>query len=266
MKESSVRRGMEMAFFIMKKPKSILVTGATSGVGYALTKRLQLEGHEVWATGRSLNILLELQAEGVHTIPADLTKEEDIKRLIAQIGTPDCVIFSAGIGTFGLAHEISDEFIQSMLDVNVLAPIKLTKLLLPDMLERKSGHIIYLGSQAGKVATPKAAVYAATKHAIIGYTNALRMEVAPFGIHVTTINPGPIDTPFLDLADQTGNYRVSLGNYLLTVDSVVNAIVLAIEKPVREVNLPWYMGITSKLHSVAPTLVERLGRRFFMKK
>ena len=156
-------------------------------------------------------------------------------------------VFSAGIGTFGLAHEISDESMQSMMDVNVIAPMKLTKLLLPNMLERKSGHIIFLGSQAGKVATPKASIYAATKHAILGYTNALRMEVAPFGIHVTTINPGPIDTPFLDLADETGNYRVSLGNYLLTVDTVVNAIVRAIEKPVREVNLPWYMGITSKL-------------------
>ena len=93
------------------------------------------------------------------------------------------------------------------MDVNVIAPMQLTKRLLPNMMARKSGHFIFLGSQAGKVATPKASVYAASKHAIFGYTNALRMEVAPFGIHVTTINPGPIDTPFLDLADKTGNYR-----------------------------------------------------------
>ena len=86
------------------------------------------------------------------------------------------------------------------------------------MMERKSGHLIFLGSQAGKVATPKASIYAASKHAIFGYANALRMEVAPFGIHVTTINPGPIDTPFLDLADETGNYRTSLGKHLLTVE------------------------------------------------
>ena len=88
--------------------------------------------------------------------------------------------------------------------------MQLTKLLLPSMMERRSGHLIFLGSQAGKVATPKASIYAASKHAIIGYTNALRMEVAPFGIHVTTINPGPIDTPFLDLADETGTYRTRL--------------------------------------------------------
>ena len=152
------------------------------------------------------------------------------------------------------------------MDINVVAPIQLTKRLLPDMMARKSGHLIYLGSQAGKVATPKASVYAASKHALLGYANALRMEVAPFGIHVTTINPGPIDTPFLDLADETGNYRKSLSKHLLTVDTVVDSVMQSIEKPVREVNLPWYMGITSKLHALAPTLVERLGRKYFLKK
>lgn len=150
--------------------------------------------------------------------------------------------------------------------VNVIGPMQLTKLLLPGMIDRRSGHLIYLGSQAGKVATPKASVYAASKHAIIGYTNAIRMEVAPFGIHVTTINPGPIDTPFLDLADETGIYRTSLGKHLLTVETVVDSVINTMGKPVRDVNLPWYMGITSKLHALAPTLVERLGRKYFMKK
>ena len=77
------------------------------------------------------------------------------------------------------------------------------------MKHRGSGHFIFVASQAGKVATPKASVYAASKHAIIGFANAIRMELKEFGVSVTTINPGPIDTPFLDLADQTGNYRKS---------------------------------------------------------
>lgn len=250
----------------MNKRKSILVTGATSGVGYALTKKLLAEGYEVWATGRAPVILEKLQKEGAHAIPADLSKKEDVEQLMATIGSPDTVIFSAGVGTFDHAHETSDEAIESMMAVNVIAPMRLTKFLLPDMMERRSGHLIYLGSQAGKVATPKASVYAASKHAIIGYTNALRMEVAPFGIHVTTINPGPIDTPFLDIADETGTYRTSLGTYLLTVETVVDGVIKAMKKPVRDVNLPWYMGITSKLHAVAPSVVERLGRKYFMKK
>jgi len=250
----------------MTKPKSILITGATSGVGYALTIRLLQAGHQVWATGRAPDVLVALQNEGAETIPADMTKKEDIDFVVNQIGLPDIVIFSAGVGTFQYAHEATPEAIQSTMDVNVIAPIELTKRLLPDMMARKKGHLIYLGSQAGKVATPKASVYAASKHAILGYTNALRMEVASFGIQVTTINPGPIDTPFLDLADETGNYRNSLSKHLLTVDEVVDAVMQTIKKPVREVNLPWYMGITSKLHAISPTLVERLGRRFFMKK
>lgn len=255
-----------MEFFILKKYKSIFIIGATSGVGLALAKRLLNEGYDVSATGRSPEVLAELKAEGATVIAADLTKENDVSKLTAQIGNPDVVVFSAGVGTFGLAHELSDTEIRNMMDVNVLAPIELTKHFVPGMIERESGHFIYLGSQAGKVAAPKTSVYAATKHAIIGYTNALRMELAPFGIHVTTINPGPIDTPFLDLADETGNYRISLKKYLLTVDVVVEAIVRTIDKPVREVNLPWYMGITSKLYAVAPGFVERLGRNFFMKK
>lgn len=250
----------------MKKHKSILITGATSGVGFALAKRLHAEGHEVWATGRSKDKLLELESIGIRTVQADLTKQEDITTLMETIKIPDCVIFSAGVGTFRLAHEISDETMNTMMNINVLAPIRLTKLILPRMLERKSGQFVYLGSQAGKVATPKASVYAATKHAIIGYANALRMEVAPFNIRVTTVNPGPIDTPFLNLADDTGTYRESLGKYLLTIDTVVDAVVQVIGKSVREVNLPWYLGVTSKLHAIAPTLVERLGRRFFLKK
>ncbi len=257
---------MKAAFIIMSKHKSILITGATSGVGYALTKRLLAEGYNVWATGRAPDVLKELQNEGAQTIPADLSKKEDVDQLMVQIGSPDIVIFSAGVGTFDYAHETSDEMIQSMMAINVIAPMQLTKHLLPGMIERKNGHLIFLGSQAGKVATPKASVYAASKHAIIGYTNALRMEVAPFGIHVTTINPGPIDTPFLDLADDTGSYRTSLGKHLLTIEEVVDAVIKTVGKPIRDVNLPWYMGITSKLHAVAPTLVERLGRKYFMKK
>jgi uncharacterized protein len=250
----------------MNKYKSILITGATSGVGYALTKRLLAEGYEVWATGRELAVLEELQREGAYTIPVDLSKREEVDQLMAQIGSPDVVIFSAGVGSFNFAHETSDVAIQSMMTVNVIAPMQLTKLILPSMIKRCSGHLIFLGSQAGKVATPKASIYAASKHAIIGYTNALRLEVAPFDIHVTTINPGPIDTPFLDLADEKGTYRTSLGRHLLTVDTVVDAVIKTVGKPVREVNLPWYMGVTSRMHAIAPTLVERLGRKYFMKK
>ncbi len=250
----------------MNKSKTILITGATSGVGLALTKKLAQEGHLIWATGRSVEALATLEKIGVHTIVADLSKTEDLDRLCETIDVPDLVIFSAGVGMFAYSFEVSSESVRDAMAINVIAPIELTKRLLPEMMRRESGHLIYLGSQAGKVATPKSSVYAASKHALIGYTDALRMEIKPFNIDVTTIHPGPIDTPFLDLADASGNYRISVKKHLLSIEQVVQAIIKTIKKPVREVNLPWYMGITSKLHAVAPSFVERVGRNFFMRK
>lgn len=250
----------------MLKHKTVLVTGATSGVGMQVAKELHAKGYSVYATGRSKEALLELAEIGIHTIEADLLIEDSIDQVLDQCPALDVVVFSAGVGTFALAHDTTDEQIEQMMRVNVTAPMKLTRRILPTMIERKSGHLIYIASQAGKIATPKASVYAATKHALLGYANATRMEVQTHGIHVTTINPGPIDTPFLDLADSTGTYKTSLKKFLLSVEEVSNAVVRVINRPVREVDLPWYMGISSKVYGMAPGMIERVGRDFFTKK
>lgn len=250
----------------MSKSKMILITGATSGVGYALARKLLQEGHHVWALGRNLHILEELKGAGAKVFRVDLSRLEEVDRFIQMIETPDIVVFSAGVGSFSYAFEATDQEIENTMTVNVMAPMQLTRRLLPRMTAQNGGQFIYIGSQAGKVATPKASVYAASKHALIGYTSALRMELKPYNISVTTIHPGPIDTPFLDLADETGDYRTSVGSHLLSVEKVVDAICTAIDKPVREINLPWYMGITSKLYALMPRFIERAGRKFFYKK
>ena len=250
----------------MHKPKIALVTGATSGVGFQVAKDLHQKGFVVYATGRSKEALQQLELQGIHTIEADLLKEDAINLIVSQCPSPNIVIFSAGVGTFALAHETTDEQIEQMIRVNVTAPMKLTSRLLPNMILQKSGHLIYIASQAGKIATPKASVYAASKHALLGYATATRMEVHAHNIHVNTINPGPIDSPFIDLADSTGTYKTSLKKFLLSVDEVSRATVDVINRPRREVNLPWYMGITSKLYGIAPGLIERVGKNFFMKK
>ena len=245
--------------------RKVLITGATSGVGRLIAEKLLEEGHDVTVIGRNVKALEEIEKKGAKPIQADLSDSVGIE-LAADAGNPDILIHSAGVGTFATADELTDNQMELMMKVNVLAPMMLTKRLLPTMKERGAGHIIFLASQAGKVATPKASVYAATKHAIIGYSNALRMEAAPFGIAVTVINPGPIDTPFLDLADTTGGYRQSMGKFLLSAEKVADAVIQTIHSPVREVNLPGYMAITSKLYALAPSISERLGKHFFMKK
>ncbi|WP_342598217.1 SDR family NAD(P)-dependent oxidoreductase [Psychrobacillus sp. FSL H8-0483] len=250
----------------MSKRKKLLITGATSGVGLMLAKELQTEGHEVWATGRKVQVLEELAQLGIHTIQADLTTEQSFDELFHEMGTPDTIVLCAGVGTFAYITELEEDDMTQMMQVNVLAPMVLTKHFAIKMKERGSGHIIFVASQAGKVATPKASVYAASKHAILGFANAVRMELKEYGIQITTINPGPIDTPFLDLADQTGNYREKLSKHLLSPRKVVSAIVKAINHPVREVDLPSYMSLTSRLYAVFPKTVETLGKGFFNKK
>lgn len=252
----------------MNKRKTVLVTGATSGVGYATAMRLlsDTDRYIVYATGRAPDKLWELQNEGAIAIPADVTNKDEMESLLEQIDSIDIVVFSAGVGHFEAAHLLSDDENRTMMDTNVLAPIELTKRILPQMMGRQEGHLIYIGSQAGKVATPKASVYAATKHALIGYTNALRLEVAQYGIHVSVIHPGPIDTPFIDMADKTGSYRSSLGRHLLQVSTVADAVVQTIGKPVREINLPGIMGLTSKLYALSPSLMEKVGHKYFFKK
>lgn len=250
----------------MNSRKKVLITGATSGVGYETAIRLLAEGYSVQATGRNLDVLSELEQAGAAVFSGDLSLEGAADRLMDQIDLPDTVIFSAGVARFALAEDTSDEETDRMFAVNVQSVIRLTQRMLPAWIERQGGHFLYIGSQAGKVATPKAAVYAATKHALIGYTDALRMETAQYGIDVTVVNPGPIDTAFLDTADDTGNYRASVGAHLLSVEEVTDAVVSAVKHPVREVSLPKIMAVTSRLHALAPAMTERIGKKYFMKK
>lgn len=257
---------MKKEFYYMNNAKKILITGATSGIGLMLAKILHEAGHEIWATGRNTIALNSLSTIGIHTIEADLTTEQSFESLFINMGTPDTVIHSAGVGTFSILLDLDEKDMEKMFQVNVLAPMKLTKYFAEKMKTRGSGHFIFVASQAGKVATPKASVYAASKHAIIGFANAIRMELKDSCIKVTTINPGPIDTPFLDLADQTGNYRNIMKKHLLTPEKVVASIKQVIEKPKREVDLPSYMSITSKLYAIAPSIVETVGKKYFTKK
>lgn len=251
---------------MMMNKKTIFVTGATSGVGLKITELLVEQGHQVYATGRNVVALKALERLGANVLQADLTSLEAIDEVSAQLPEIDVAILSAGVGKFGIAPELSDEAIAQMVDLNVTVPMYLAKRLATPMMERGCGHLIFIGSQAGKVATPKASVYAATKHAIVGFTNGLRMELAPYNVHVTAIHPGPIDTPFLDKANDESGYRESLGRFLLTPEYVAQETVKTIARPVREVNLPRIMGLTSKLYALAPAAIEFLAKPLFNKK
>lgn len=246
--------------------RTIFVTGATSGIGLKITELCIERGYTVYATGRNASALATLERIGAHVFQADLRKVEDIDRVVSELPPLDVVVLNAGLGIFANAFDLKDEDIDMMIDVNVKAPIYLTNRLAPKMIRRGQGQFIFISSQAGKVATRKASVYAASKHAVTGFLNGLRLELAPHNIQVTGIYPGPIDTPFLQKADATNAYRESIKRFLITPDFVAKEVMKTIQRPVREVNLPRIMGVSAKLYALAPTLVEKLGSGFFNKK
>ena len=246
--------------------KTIFITGATSGIGLLMAEACIARGANVYATGRNADALAHLQSLGAHMIQADLTNMHEMDAVIESLPMIDVAILNAGVGTFEVAYNMEATSIDAMIDVNVRAPIQLASRLAARMVEQKSGHLIFIGSQAGKVATKKASVYAASKHAITGFVNGLRMEVQHAGVYVTGIYPGPIDTPFIDKADATNTYKQAMRKFLLQPEVVCDAVMRAIERPVREMNIPRVMALTSKMYAVAPALVEKFGSRFFNKK
>ena len=136
-----------------------------------------------------------------------------------------------------------------MLQLNLNTLIKITQHFVPRFIEDKGGVIVNIASQAGKSATVKSSVYSATKFGVLGYSNALRLELKPYGIHVMTVNPGPIATDFFDKAEPTGKYLEQLGSVVLD-----------------PVNLPKTMNFASKLNVLFPKIGDKLLGSIFNKK
>ncbi|MBF4500283.1 SDR family NAD(P)-dependent oxidoreductase [Savagea sp. SN6] len=244
----------------MFEHKRVIIIGGTSGVGYAVAERLR-DQCQLLVLGRNEVRLSEMRACGYHVAAFD-----GLKDAWRDEWQADIVIFSAGCGFFEAAVDVTDAQIEQMCRTNIEMPMKLTSRIARHMIAQGGGQLLYIGSQAGKVATPKASVYAATKHALIGYTNALRMELAPHNVKVSVVHPGPIDTPFIDLADESGSYKQSLGRWLLSPEQVADAVIQIMRTRKRETNVPKAMFWSSKLYNLMPSLVETLGRSFFNKK
>lgn len=222
-------------------------------------------GHHVTVTGRNKEKLQKLRELGIETIDWDMERDETIPGGIIS-DRYDVVILNAGIGFFKNHHELSFQEIDTMFAINTTIPIRLATIHSNHFQSRGSGHLIFIGSLAGKMATPKASVYAATKHALDGYVQGLRMELQDSPVRVSIVHPGPIDTPFIDKADTTGGYKKALGSHLLSIEEVGAKVMELVEKPKGEVLIPGYLGVLAKLTNVFPLIVEKWGRRFYAKK
>lgn len=258
-----------------RKPIAV-ITGASSGLGMEIARQASLLGYQPVLLARSEEKLqalaTEIKKQSDITCPIyklDMTDKIAVAEVSAEILNdfpPDVLVNCAGFGLFENFVDIPFSTIEKMFATNVEGLMQFTQLLLPGMQQKKAGHIINIASQAAKIATPKSAVYSATKYAVLGFSNALRMELEPYHIYVTTVNPGPIATPFFEVADTTGNYLKNVGFLVLDPKKVARKIVASFGKKRREINVPFLMNMGTRLYQMMPVLVEKLGKRSFMKK
>lgn len=257
--------------------KNVVITGASSGIGEKLAWKVAEMGGRPILLARSSNKLAEIcktlnQKTSVNGLffPLDVSDFAQVKVVFQKIdqeaGQVDILVNSAGFGVFDTFLEAKFEDIEKMFKVNVLGLIACTKEVLPSMMERNTGHIIHIASQAGKIATPKSSGYAASKHAVLGLTNSLRMELSNTNIFVSAVNPGPVETNFFTVADQSGNYVKNVKKYMLKSDYVAEKIIQLMLNPRRELNLPGWMNMGSVLYNLFPSAAEKLTRRLFDKK
>lgn len=182
----------------MKNEKVILITGASSGIGFDAAQTLAQQGHCVFAAARRTELMEPLKAYGVHVIKMDVTDEKSMKdgveTLIQAMGHIDVLINNAGYGYFGAIENVPMEDARRQLEVNVFGLARLTQLVLPYMRQQKSGRIINTSSIAGKMVFYMGGWYNITKYSVEAFSDALRMEMRPYGIDVVMIEPGAIKT------------------------------------------------------------------------
>lgn len=183
--------------------KVILITGASSGIGKETALNLIKEGHVVYGVARRLEMMQDIIQVGGYAIKMDILEEKDIDDVVNQIikkqNRVDVLINNAGYGLWGAVETISIDEAKRQFDVNIFGLAYLTKKIIPIMREQKSGKIINMSSMGGKVYTPFGAWYHATKYALEGWSDCLRIELKSFGINVILIEPGVIKTEFQDV-------------------------------------------------------------------
>jgi NAD(P)-dependent dehydrogenase (short-subunit alcohol dehydrogenase family) len=210
---------------------TILITGATSGIGRFTALRLAREGHRVFATGRRASALESLKAEAANsrleTLELDVTCAESIRAACAEIDRRtdgygiDALINSAGYGTVGPVEEMTPDDLRAQFETNVFGLIAVTQAFLPKMRARGAGRIVNVSSIGGRMTFPLFGAYNATKHAIESMSDALRIELAPFGVKVVLVEPGAIDTGFADRSvHEATKYRRKGSPYAFVLDRV----------------------------------------------
>lgn len=185
--------------------RTVLITGCSSGIGKQLATTLHQRGYKVIATARRMETLLPLEQQGMMVQTLDVTRQDSIDAAIAAIQEQglsiDVLINNAGYGAMAPAAELSEQALHEQFATNVYGPMNMVRACLPMMHHKRSGLIVNVGSVSGILVTPFSGAYCATKAALHALSDALRMELAPFGIEVMVVMPGAIESEFGNSAE-----------------------------------------------------------------
>lgn len=194
-----------------------LVTGCSSGIGRAAAQGLAKAGFTTWATARRVEAIEDLAAQGCHTLALDVTDEASMVDAVAAIAAMDgavaVLVNNAGYGEYGPVEELDGEALRRQFETNVFGLVRMCQLVLPGMRAAGRGRIINVSSMGGEMALPAGGAYHASKYAVEALSDVLRVEVAPFGVDVVVIQPGPVQTRFGDTVLATEGMTVDTGPY-----------------------------------------------------
>lgn len=257
--------------------KVVVVTGGSTGLGEAICYEAAKQGAIVIVCARRKEqiekvseICQQLSQQPSFAYPVDVSDAKSIQALVTKIqqkvGTVDVLVNNAGFGIFEDFLSFDLEQARQMFEVNFFGMLYLTQALAIDMVEQKQGQIINIASMAGKMATPKSTIYSATKFAVLGFSNALRLELKPHHVQVTTVNPGPIKTTFFDQADPSGEYLDKIDWFVLDPQKLAKLIVNNMIRPKREINRPYAMSFAARCYDLFPTIGDYLAGGLFNKK
>ncbi|MDK1389399.1 oxidoreductase [Sinorhizobium sp. 8-89] len=200
-----------------RRRKTALVTGASSGMGKEIAKRLISEGYQVYAAARQMEKMQDLASLGATPLRMDISRDDEIRDavgiILKEAGGVDVLVNNAGFGLYGAIEEVGIDEARYQFEVNVFGTARLTQLLLPAMRRNGAGTIVNITSMGGKIYTLLGGWYHATKYALEGWSDCLRLELAPLGIKIVIIEPGLIETGFGDVMAEGLVKRSSNGPY-----------------------------------------------------
>lgn len=205
-------------------PKVVVVSGATSGIGQKCAEQLNMRGYTVYATGRRVGTVSQDDKETYRLVRCDVTDQQSVDKLISQVmeeqGRIDVLINCAGFGLGGGVEDTTVEEAQTQFDINFFGTHRMIREVLPIMRQQRQGVIITVSSVASEFAIPFQGFYSASKMALDGMMQALRMEVRPFGIEATCVNPGDVKSGFTGARHQAQGCQPGTPYYDLSMRSI----------------------------------------------